>query len=257
MDYLLTSSIDLAEILFTLFWIFFAFLVLYLHRESKREGYPLQADRFGRPASIEGFPGVPKPKTYHLRDGSTVSLPRAEAAESVAAVATAGFPGAPLAPTGNPMTDGVGPAAWCDRADHPDMTMRGLPQIAPLRIADDYHVESRDVDPRGMNVVAADNFVVGKIRDLWVDRIEPQIRYMEISLDDRIGGGNVLLPYYFCRINAGRGEVKVSSLMSDQFSAVPRTKHPDQVTLLEEDKICAYYAGGKLYAEPSRTEPIL
>lgn len=257
MDYLLTSSIDLAEILFTLFWIFFAFLVLYLHRESKREGYPLQADRFGKSVTIEGFPGLPKAKTYHLRDGSTVSLPRAEPEASVAAVPTAAFPGAPLQPTGNPMADGVGPAAWCDRADHPDMTMRGLPQIAPLRIADEYHVESRDVDPRGMHVVAADGYVVGKIRDLWVDRIEPQIRYMEISLDDRIGGGNVLLPYYFCRINAGRGEVKVSSLMSDQFADVPKTKHPDQVTLLEEDKICAYYAGGKLYAEPSRAEPIL
>ena len=257
MDYLFTSSLDLAEVTFTLFWVFFAGLVFYLQRESKREGYPLQSDRFGKPTTIEGFPGMPEPKTYHLRDGSTVSLPREEPTESVAAEPTAAFPGAPLQPTGNPMTDGVGPAAWCDRADHPDMTMRGLPQIAPLRIADDYDVESRDVDPRGMNVVAADKYIVGKIRDLWVDRIEPQIRYMEITLDDRIGGGNVLLPYYFCRINMSRGEVKVSSLMSDQFAGVPKTKHPDQVTLLEEDKICAYYAGGKLYADPARAEPML
>ena len=43
----LSSSIDLAEILFTLFWLFFIGLVLYLHRESKREGYPLESDNEG------------------------------------------------------------------------------------------------------------------------------------------------------------------------------------------------------------------
>jgi photosynthetic reaction center H subunit len=29
------------------------------------------------------------------------------------------------------------------------------------------------------------------------------------------------------------------------------------VTLLEEDKISGYYGGGTLYADPSRSEPIL
>jgi photosynthetic reaction center H subunit len=186
-----------------------------------------------------------------------VQAPKPEPVESVAAEPVAGFMGAPLEPTGNPMKDGVGPASWCNRADHPDMTMHGLPQIAPLRIADDFHVAEQDTDPRGMNVVAADGRIVGTIHDLWVDRIEPQIRYMEIALDERLGGAKVLLPLYFCRINTGRGEVRVNALMSGQFADVPKTKHPDQVTLLEEDKICAYYSGGTLYAEPNRTEPML
>ena len=55
-------SIDLAEILFTLFWVFFIALVLYLHRESKREGYPLESDR-GGDVVVQGFPAVPEPKT--------------------------------------------------------------------------------------------------------------------------------------------------------------------------------------------------
>jgi photosynthetic reaction center H subunit len=38
---------------------------------------------------------------------------------------------------------------------------------------------------------------------------------------------------------------------------VPTTKHPDQVTLLEEEKIMAYYGGGTLYAHPSRKEPLI
>jgi photosynthetic reaction center H subunit len=38
---------------------------------------------------------------------------------------------------------------------------------------------------------------------------------------------------------------------------VPTTKHPEQITLLEEEKVMAYYGGGTLYATPDRQEPIL
>jgi photosynthetic reaction center H subunit len=47
----------------------------------------------------------------------------------------------------------------------------------------------------------------------------------------------------------------VQSILGAQFANVPRNKQPDSVTLLEEDKICAYYGGGTLYATPSRQEP--
>jgi photosynthetic reaction center H subunit len=65
----------------------------------------------------------------------------------------------------------------------------------------------------------------------------------------------VLLPINFARIRNGR--VSVSAILARQFADVPATQHPEQVTLLEEDKICAYYGGGTLYAEPSRAEPLL
>jgi photosynthetic reaction center H subunit len=35
------------------------------------------------------------------------------------------------------------------------------------------------------------------------------------------------------------------------------TKRDDQVTLLEEEKIMAYYGGGTLYATPQRQEPLV
>jgi photosynthetic reaction center H subunit len=38
---------------------------------------------------------------------------------------------------------------------------------------------------------------------------------------------------------------------------VPTTKHPDQITLLEEEKITAYFGAGTLYAEPKRSEPLI
>ncbi|MEO1576025.1 MAG: photosynthetic reaction center subunit H, partial [Pseudomonadota bacterium] len=52
------GEIDLVEIVFTLFWLFFAGLVMYLHRESKREGYPLESDRSDRAKRMQvvGFP---------------------------------------------------------------------------------------------------------------------------------------------------------------------------------------------------------
>jgi photosynthetic reaction center H subunit len=38
---------------------------------------------------------------------------------------------------------------------------------------------------------------------------------------------------------------------------VPGLRNPDVVTRLEEDKICAFYAGGHLYATPERAEPLV
>jgi photosynthetic reaction center H subunit len=51
--------------------------------------------------------------------------------------------------------------------------------------------------------------------------------------------------------------VQVVAILADQFAGVPRIAQPDIVTLLEEDRITGYYAGGHLYAEPARMGPIL
>ena len=53
--------IDFAQITVYLFWFFFAGLILYLRREDKREGYPLDSDRRG--VVVEGWPAVPKGKS--------------------------------------------------------------------------------------------------------------------------------------------------------------------------------------------------
>ena len=41
--------------------------------------------------------------------------------------------GAPFSPTGNPMTDGVGAAAWAERRDTPELDGHGKPKIVPMR----------------------------------------------------------------------------------------------------------------------------
>jgi len=251
----LTSSIDLAEILFTLFWLFFIGLVIYLRREDKREGYPLDSDRSGRVA-VQGFPGIPDPKSFALTHGGTQLAPRDEGpAPELAARPAAPHPGAPLVPTGNPMLDGVGPAAWAQRSEQPDLTIDGKPRIIPMRNAEGFRVDSRDADPLGMPVVGADGAAAGTVADVWVDLVEPMICYFEVELD----GGNaphVLLPIGFAKVNKRRGHIDVKAIYSSQFSDVPKTAANDRISAREEDRICAYYAGGTLYADAARQEPM-
>ena len=92
--------------------------------------------------------------------------------------------GSPFSPTGNPMADGVGAAAWAERRDVPELDGHGKPKIVPMRTLKKYEV-SAGRDPRGMNVISADKKIVGKISDLWVDAPEQLVRYLEIELKDK------------------------------------------------------------------------
>ena len=255
----LGNYMDLTQLLLYAFWIFFAGLIIYLRREDKREGYPLESDRSDR-VVVQGFPAIPDAKVFLLADGSTREAPRAEAPEpEIAAKPSAPWPGAPLVPTGNPMRDGVGPASYARRADVPDVTAEGHVKIVPMRKAAQYTVSSRDPDPRGMSVIGADDKTAGTVVDIWVDTGESMIRYLEVEVPTAEGAKRVLLPNGFASVSRWQQEnrVTVTSIMSTQFADVPALQNPDQVTLREEDRICAYYAGGDLYAEPSRQEPLL
>jgi photosynthetic reaction center H subunit len=51
--------------------------------------------------------------------------------------------------------------------------------------------------------------------------------------------------------------VRVRSILAHHFASVPGTKNAESVTMLEEERIMAYYGAGTLYALPSRAEPLL
>ena len=51
--------------------------------------------------------------------------------------------------------------------------------------------------------------------------------------------------------------VAVASLMSSQFEDIPELKNQNTLTLLEEDKIMAYFGAGTLMAYPRRRESFL
>ena len=247
----LTAYLDVAQVCLYAFWIFFAGLVFYLRREDRREGYPLVSDWSDDQRALVYWP-PPPPKTFKMPHG-VVSSGRVDRRE-LNARPTAPWPGAPLRPVGNPLLDGIGPAAWADREDVPEMTSDGLPLIVPLRAAPAFAVEERDPDPRGMAVVGADGAVGGTVTELWVDRAEPQIRYLEVEV---AGPRRVLVPMTLARVHPAERQVRVASILGRQFADVPGLKSMDQVTKLEEDRVSAYYGGGNLYAVPSRSEPLL
>jgi photosynthetic reaction center H subunit len=246
----ITQSIDVAQLVLYAFWIFFAFLIYYLVRENHREGYPMVTDNG---VQVTGFP-IPAPKTYLLADGTEFHAPNDKVSPQVLAAEPAHrWAGAPLVPTGNPMLDGVGPGAWADRADHPDHDYLGHNKVQPLRLATDYDVQAGDTDPRGLPVVGADGEVGGTVVEMWVDVAESLFRYYELEVAG--SGRRVLLPMNFARCK--HDKVTVGAILGRQFADVPGTRHPDVVTMLEEEKIQAYYGGGTLYALPSRAEPLL
>jgi photosynthetic reaction center H subunit len=103
--------------------------------------------------------------------------------------------------------------------------------------------------------MAGDEAIVGKITDMWIDEPEQLVRYLEVELDPEHGEGTRLLPMTMARIHSDR--VAVRSIFGTHFNGVPRNASGRQVTMLEEEKISAYYAGGLLYASKERQEPLL
>ncbi len=126
-----------------------------------------------------------------------------------------------------------------------------MAKIVPLRVASNFACEARDGDPRGYEVIGADKKSAGTITDVWVDRSETTIRYLEANI---AGGRSVIIPVTFARIDKRRKQVSVHALLSRQFANIPALANQDQITLLEEDKVCAYFGAGTLYATPARTE---
>ncbi|MEM7721674.1 MAG: photosynthetic reaction center subunit H [Pseudomonadota bacterium] len=253
------GNFDLASLSIWLFWIFFALLIYYLQTENMREGYPLENED-GSAAPNQGPFPVPDPKTFKLMHGrGEVTVPSPENEEAhrrtdLALERSGPGNGFPMDPTGDPMVDGVGPASWAPRRDVPELDGHGHPKIVPMAQTEAYRV-SAGRDPRGLPVVAGDGETVGTISDMWVDAPEQLVRYFEIELDADHGGGKRLVPIHFCRI--WPSQVKIHAVYGKHFAGVPLTKSSTQITMLEEEKISAYYGGGILYADQARTDPLL
>lgn len=255
----LADHYDLGLISLYLFWIFFAGLVYYLQREAQREGYPVEVDTRPGVFRAKSLMFYPDPKTFRLASGETVKAPNGKPdSRAIAAAPTARFPGAPLQPTGdNPMLDGVGPGAWAERANRPDVCFDGRLRIVPMRLAGTYHIASGDPDPRGAKVIGLDGMVGGRVVDVWVDLAEHVLRYYEVETGEGATARRVLLPANFANVQRSPLRIWVYAITGAQFRDVPRTGDPDIVTLREEDRIAGYYGAGTLYATPQRQEPLL
>ncbi|MDU8910960.1 photosynthetic reaction center subunit H [Aestuariicoccus sp. MJ-SS9] len=256
-DYIV-GNLDVASIALWLFFFFFVALVIWIQRENQREGYPL-LDEDGTQADAGGVFPNPADKTFILPHGrGEVTVPSGQNPERddidgklTRSHESGGFP---WDPAGDGLADGVGPASWAARKDVPELDGKGHPKIVPMSATENFHVAAGR-DPRGLPVVAADGAIVGKITDMWLDEPEQMVRYLEIELDGDYGEGSRLVPLTLARIWGN--QVKVKSLNGENFAGVPKTAAPRQVTKLEEDKICAYYGGGPLFATGDRLTPVI
>jgi photosynthetic reaction center H subunit len=248
------GGLDVTEWVLYGFFLFFAGLIIYLRREDRREGYPLEDDVTGRRESEGGLLFTAKPKVFRLpHNAGTVSKPDGSRdSDDLKARRTAPWPGAPLEPVGDPLQAGMGPGAYANRAKTPDLMLHGGPRIVPLRVAPDFSLDKRDPDPRGMNVVAADNVVAGTVSEVWVDRSEYMVRYIEVQLAN--SSKRVLVPMTMVVVQGGRKRVKINALLASQFENIPQLSGSDQITRDEEERVCAYVGAGTLYATPARTE---
>lgn len=256
-DQVYNGGLDVTEWILYAFFAFFVGLIIYLRREDRREGYPLEDDVSGRHEPLGGLLFTAQPKVFHLpNDGGSMSKPDSvRDTHAYKARRTAPWAGSPLEPEGDPLQAGVGPGAYAQRSKAPDMMLHGGPRIVPLRADSAFYLDKRDPDPRGMAVVGADNAVAGTISDVWVDRSEYLIRYLEVALPD--SPRRVLVPMPMAVIQRGRKRVKVNALLASQFAGAPQLSSPDQITRDEEERVSAYVGAGTLYATPARSEPWL
>ncbi|TYC61771.1 photosynthetic reaction center subunit H [Rhodobacterales bacterium] len=259
----IVGSLDVAQVVLYAFWVFFAGLIWYLRKEDRREGYPLEDDVSGA-FNKSPFLFIPNKKTFALPHGEGLlqvpDMRRDERPLNAERLSRA--PGYPYEPTGNPMLSGMGPGAWSERRNIPDITAHGEARIVPMRLAEGFAIAEGELDPRGLPVVGCDGAAAGTVADVWVDRSEHLIRYYEIDMPGlpEDGPGSTLLPNNFVVIKTGRGRqpyLYVHAITSAQFIDVPARANAGSVTRLEEDRIAAYYGSGLLYALRSRREALL
>lgn len=250
-------GIDFGVIIFFVYLGAFLTLILYLRREDRREGYPLESDPGGVLEPAGSLIWTPAPKTYiqPFGRGETILPNSNRDNRALKASRTGAVSGSPIIPDGDPMLAAIGPGSYAERAKNVDLTAHGDAKIVPMRVATGYTIARQDRDPRGYPVVGTDGGVAGSVVDLWVDRAEAMVRYLELRLND--GSRTVLLPIVMAKISNRRGQVIVDAITGAQFAAVPALANPEQVTFDEEERIAAYYGGGFLYATPSRAEPLL
>jgi photosynthetic reaction center H subunit len=121
-----------------------------------------------------------------------------------------------------------------------------------MRIAEHISIEGRDTDPRGLPIAGCDHAIAGTVRDVWVDRAEHVIRYLEVALT---GGGVVLVPMPVVQVT--ERYIDCDAVTGAQIAGGPQLASAEQITLLEEEKVQAYFGAGYLWATPERAEPKL
>ncbi len=250
----ITSSIDLPQAAFWVFFLFFVGLVLVLRRNDKLEGYPLKSSPFNS-TPLLGFPLPPEPRAYELNEGGITIAPHLYPQADVRAVPLYPFDGTPLSPVGNPLTAGLGPGAYVIRQHGPMLLENGELMLQPFNALRDWSLGANQTDTRSMTVFDWRWREIGTVHDFWVDRAIEIVRLFEVKLHAEFGGGHVLVPIFHVDIKERAREIRVTALNAHQFKHIPMPAAPDRITAREDERLNAYFAAGRFYRDSPLIDP--
>lgn len=241
-------GLDSTMVCVLIFVVFFCALVFHLRREDKREGY--LADTVtptGRNRFAKYLLPMPWEKTFRRpHDRPPVTNPKRGPLREAEVRPARAARGLPIRPKADGLLEGIGPAAWQNREDDPDLDLHGRPKIIPLSKHEEYFVAAGDPDPRGWEVIGSDGERAGEIVDLWFNRAEFFLRYLEMRLDAP-GAGTRILPLFFTAIDRKRRRIRVPHMPAARFKDAPTLEKGDEITMREEDRVNAFFAGGRFY----------
>lgn len=105
------------------------------------------------------------------------------------------------------------------------------PRLRPLAEIGDYDISDDDPDIRGWDVRSSDGRLVGHVRDLIVDTVAMEVRYMVVELDrdvtEQEGAQRVLLPVGTARLSDDAPSVQVERMDAAHIARLPRWQcHP-------------------------------
>ncbi|NCQ62841.1 MAG: hypothetical protein GW757_02775 [Alphaproteobacteria bacterium] len=246
------GNLDVAILCVIAFVSFFLGLVVYLRREDKREGYPVEvAGMFGRVQRAEGFPAMPRPKLfYRPHDRGVIQAPRLEEPEPVRPGQRLPPMAIPLDPGPDPLEEGIGAAAYTrNREELPDLDVEGEPKLISLNDNPEYYIPDGDPDPRGWVLLSADEKQVGQVHDLWFNRAEFFLRYYEVSING--AEGRRLVPAFFAEALPCDRVVRATTLVADDMRRTPVRADGTCITMREEDRLNGFYAGGLRFSSHS------
>ena len=104
-------------------------------------------------------------------------------------------------------------------------------------------------------MVGLDHRQAGIVTDLWVDRADRLVRYLQVELDGV--GRSVLAPMMMAKVDKRGRRVVIDAVTAAQFADAPAIEGHDVITFYEEERVQAYFGGGYLYATPARAEPLI
>lgn len=246
-------GLDGAMVALILFAAFFFWLVFFhLRPHDKREGYPtIRPDGSAPFRRGRGLTWMPFTKTFLRPHGQPpVTTPRAEPRAGDRPTVMPENNGQPLRPQEDGLLEGVGPAAWAQREDVPDYNIEGKPKLVSLEREAEYRILEGCPDPRGWPVYGSDGEHAGTVRDIWFNRAEFFPRYLEVAGVTR----DYLVPLFFAVVHSGDEAVRVRDLPGARLALAPFRHHEDRITLLEEDRINAFFAGARFYGTSPKGE---